>query len=127
MRIYRSASDFFPSDTPRPVAPEINLRGFELDSSNRWHDDDGARGKRFTHVRLVVLHNQCTGQTAYHGDQDNDPGMVADCRTGSPPNFLPRGNDVRAAELQVYSSDHRVRGAELAGDGRGDDDDHDDD
>jgi extracellular elastinolytic metalloproteinase len=113
--IYRSAEDFFPSDPPRPVAPEINLRGFDLRG-----------GQRFTHVRMIVLHNQCTGNTAYHGDQDNDPGMNSDCRTGSPPSFLPRGNDVRAAELQLYSSDHRVRGAQLAGRGDGDDDDDDD-
>jgi extracellular elastinolytic metalloproteinase len=116
--IYRSAEDFFPSDAPRPVAPEINLRGFDLRGDER--------SDRFTHVRLVVLHNQCTGNTAFHGDQDNDPGMNSDCRTGSPPNFLPRGNDVRASELQVYSSDHRVRGASLTGRG-GDDDDDDDD
>ena len=106
--IYRSAEDFFPSDPPRPVAPEINLRGFDLRGKQR--------SNRFTHVRLVVLHNQCTGNTAYHGDQDNDPGMVADCRTGSPPTFVPRGNDVRAAELQVYSGDHRVKGAKLVRD-----------
>jgi extracellular elastinolytic metalloproteinase len=115
-RIYRSAEDFFPSDAPRPVAPEINLRGFDLPS-----------GKRATHVRLVVLHNQCTGNTAFHNDQDNDPGMNSDCRTGSPPAFPPRGNDVRAAELQLYSNEHRVRGASLVDDGDGDDDDDDDD
>jgi extracellular elastinolytic metalloproteinase len=117
--IYRSAEDFFPSDAPRPVAPEINLRGFDLRGESR--------SDRYTHVRLVVLNNQCTGNTAFHGDQDNDPGMNSDCRTGSPPNFLPRGNDVRASELQVYSSDHRVRGATLVRDGGGDDDDDDDD
>jgi hypothetical protein len=117
--IYRSAEDFFPSDPPRPVAPEINLRGFDLRGESR--------SDRFTHVRLVVLHNQCTGNTAFHGDQDNDPGMHSDCRTGSPPSFLPRANDVRASELQVYSSDHRVRGAQLVRDGGGGDDDDDDD
>jgi hypothetical protein len=103
--IYRSAEDFFPSDPPRPVAPEINLRGFDLLGEQR--------SSRFTHVRLVVLHNQCTGNTAYQGDQDNDPGMNADCRTGSPPNFVPRGSDVRASELQLYSRDHHVEGATL--------------
>jgi thiaminase len=37
----------------------------------------------------------------------------------------PRGNDVRAAELQVYSSKHRVHGAKLVeshGGGKHDDD-----
>jgi extracellular elastinolytic metalloproteinase len=106
--IYRSAEDFFPSDPPRPVAPEINLRGFDLRGTER--------SNRFTHVRLVVLHNQCTGNTAYHGDQDNDPGMNSDCRTGSPPSFVPRGEDVRASELQLYSRGHHVEGATLVRD-----------
>ena len=116
--VYHSAPDFFPTDAPRPVAPELLLRGFDLQGEQRSH--------RFTHVRLVVLDNQCTGNTAFHGDQDNDPNMNADCRTGSPPTFVPRGNDVRAAELQVYSSDHRVNGATLVRDEH-DDDDHGDD
>jgi hypothetical protein len=111
--VYRSAPDFFPTDAPRPVAPELTLRGFDLKGEQR--------SNRFTHIRLVVLDNQCTGNTAFHGDQDNDPGMNADCRTGSPPNFLPRGNDVRASELQLYSSDHRVNGATLVRDDHGDD------
>jgi extracellular elastinolytic metalloproteinase len=115
--IYRSSSSFFPGDTPRPVAPELLLRGFDFDS------------ERATHVQLVVLDNQCTGNTAFQGDQDNDPVMFTDCRTGSPHNlvnFPPRANDVRAAELQVYSSEHRVTGADLAEDGDDDDDDDDD-
>jgi hypothetical protein len=103
--VYRSAPDFFPSDPPRPVAPDLLLRGLDLKGSHR--------SSRFTHVRLVVVDNQCTGTAAYQGDQDNDPGMNADCIAGSPPNFLPRGNDVRAAELQLYSRDHRVKGASL--------------
>jgi hypothetical protein len=111
--VYGSADDFFPSDPPRPVAPELLLRGFDLKGEQR--------SNLFTHIRLVVLDNQCTGNTAYHGDQDNDPNMNADCRAGSPPTFLPRGNDVRAAELQVYSSDHKVSGATLVRDDNGDD------
>ncbi len=109
----RGIARFFPSDPPRPVAPELLLRGTDLKGEQR--------SNRFTHVRLVVLDNQCTGNTAYHGDQDNDPGMNADCRIGSPPGFPPRGADVRAAELQVYSSDHRVNGATLVRDDNGDD------
>jgi extracellular elastinolytic metalloproteinase len=110
--VYRSAPDFFPSDPPRPVAPELTLRGFDLQGDQRSH--------RFTHVRLVVVDNQCTGNTAFHGDQDNDPNMNADCRLGSAPTFLPRASDVRAAELQVYSSDHRVNGAMLVRDDQSD-------
>jgi extracellular elastinolytic metalloproteinase len=106
--IYHSASSFFPGDTPRPVAPELLLRGFDFGS--QWA----------THVQFVVLNNQCTGNTAFQGEQDNDPVMVTDCRTGSPHNlvnFPPRGSDVRAAELQVYSSEHHVSGAVPAEDG----------
>lgn len=116
--IYRSASDFFPTDPPRPVAPELLLRGFDL--------GHGHGNRRLTHVQLVVLNNQCTGEPRYQGEQDNDPLMNTDCRTGNPPVFVPRGNDVRAAELQLYSSEHKVKGAELA-DRDDDHGDHDDD
>ena len=51
-----------------------------------------------THVKLRVLHNQCTGTPAYQGDQDNDPNNNSDCVSGSA-----RDNEVRAAELQVFS------------------------
>jgi extracellular elastinolytic metalloproteinase len=47
----------------------------------------------------VVLNNQCTGAPAYQGEQDADPGAVDDCDLGSP-----QGGNVRAAELQVFSS-----------------------
>jgi hypothetical protein len=119
-RVYRSSPDFFPGDTPRPVAPELLLRGFDLSGNGRWHhdrdpDQGGLRGGRATHIQLVVLSNQCTGNPAYQGEQDNDPANTTDCRTGNPAAGLPpRGNDVRAAELQVYSSKHRVHGATLA-------------
>lgn len=39
---------------------------------------------RASHVRIVVLDNQCTGNTAFHGDQDSDPTSGSDCRLGSP-------------------------------------------
>jgi extracellular elastinolytic metalloproteinase len=77
---------------------------------------------RATHVQLVVLDNQCTGNPHYQGEQDNDPANVTDCRLGSPSGgFVPRGNDVRAAELQVFSSNPSVSGAELADGGHDDD------
>jgi hypothetical protein len=132
--IYTSARDFFPGDTPRPVAPELLLRGFGLgghddDDDGRYHGGGGSSGQRATHVQLVVLTNQCTGNPAYQGEQDNDPANPTDCRFGNPAAMLvPRDKDVRAAELQVYSSEHRVRGAQYTGDGDHDDDhDHDDD
>ena len=49
-------------------------------------------------MRLRVLTNQCTGQTAYQGDLDDDPANDADCRTGSM-----QDDNVRAAELQVFA------------------------
>ena len=112
-RIYRSSPDFFPGDNPRPVSPQLLLRGFGVD-----HD-------RATHLQFVVLNNQCTGNPHYQGEQDNDPANVTDCRLGSPSGgFPPRNNEVRAAEVQVFSSTPSISGAELADDH---DDDHDDD
>ena len=114
--VYRSSPDFFPGDTPRPVAPELLLRGFDLSGNGGWHHDGdgGLRGGRATHIQLVVVSNQCTGNPAFQGEQDNDPANTTDCRIGNVAAGLPpRGNDVRAAELQVYSSRHRVHGAKL--------------
>ena len=73
-----------------------------------------------------MLSNQCTGNPAFQGEQDNDPANTTDCRIGNiAAGLAPRGNDVRAAELQVYSSKHRVHGATLVeshGGGKHDDD-----
>ncbi|MGH2723652.1 MAG: M36 family metallopeptidase [Actinomycetota bacterium] len=91
--------DAFPGESWRPRAPHLILRQFEL-----------AQPVRATHVRFVVLDNQCTGNPAYHGEQDDDPLNFTDCRTptaGSPsppPGSLPaRDQEVRAAELQVFT------------------------
>jgi extracellular elastinolytic metalloproteinase len=126
-RLYLSSSRFFPGDTPRPVAPELLLRGFHLSGDDDDDDDDdggGRSSRRVTHVQLVVLENQCTGNEAFQGEQDRDPLNVTDCRLGSPSALLvPRGRDVRAAELQLYTSAHRVRSAKLDDDDdEGDDD-----
>jgi hypothetical protein len=65
--------------------------------------------QRATHVRLVVLDNQCTGQPSYQGDQDNDPQINSDCRSVNPGTpFVPRDTEVHAAELQVLSSKAKV-------------------
>ena len=93
-----------------------------------WHHGGGS--DRATHLQFVVLNNQCTGNPHYQGEQDNDPQNVTDCRLGSPVGaFPPRNNEVRAAEVQVFSSTPTISGAKLA-DGRhghdGDDHDHDD-
>jgi hypothetical protein len=101
----RSAGDAFPGVPPRPASPDLILRGFELPAA-----------VKATHVRIVVLTNQCTGSDAFQGEQDADPLNGTDCREGSPgtgatveligdlPQVVaPRDNEVRIAELQVFS------------------------
>src|SRR5262249_14189915 len=85
--IYTSAADAFPGGLPRPVAPDLRLRSFAVPATTA------------THLRLVVLNNQCTGGPAYQGDQDNDPSNNSDCVTGSS-----EGQEVTAAELEAFSS-----------------------
>jgi hypothetical protein len=99
-----SAENAFPGAPPRPVSPELILRSFDLPSA-----------VRASHVRIVVLTNQCTGNGAFQGEQDADPLNGTDCREGSPgagtveilgdlPQVVaPRDNEVRIAELQVFS------------------------
>jgi extracellular elastinolytic metalloproteinase len=95
---FLTASDAFPSVNPRPVAPDMTLRTWDLADT------------RATHVKLVVLDNQCTGQTSYQGDQDNDPQVNSDCRATNPGTpFLPRNTEVHATELQVLSSKAQVK------------------
>jgi hypothetical protein len=84
--VFTSPADAFPARIPRPRAPELIMRSFAVPATQA------------THVRLRVLTNQCTGQTAYHGDLDDDPMNDADCRTGSA-----QDDNVRAAELQVFA------------------------
>jgi len=99
-RIVKSESDAFPGDPPRPVGPELLLR--------TWEAGGGATA---THVLIRVLANQCTGNSAFHGEQDNDPQNHTDCRTGTPPPLPPRNLEVRIAELQVFSAKPEVDGA----------------
>ena len=63
-----------------------------------------------------MLDNQCTGNSRFQGEQDNDPSNPTDCRFGNPgsttvPVFgdLPqvlaeRQSEVHVTELQVFSS-----------------------
>jgi hypothetical protein len=100
---YTSPRTAFPGFNPRPVAPEMILRSFTFPAVDA------------SHVRIVVLDNQCTGNTAFQGDQDNDPTSGSDCREGSPgagpaeifgdlPQVVaPRDNEVHIAELQLFS------------------------
>jgi hypothetical protein len=100
--IVRSQADAFPGEPPRPVAPEMILR--------TWN---AGGGQAVTHVLFRVLNNQCTGQTAFHGEQDDDPANTStDCRIGTAPVLPSRANDVRTSELQVFSDKPRVDGAQ---------------
>jgi hypothetical protein len=74
-----------------------------------------------TQVRLVVLHTQCTGQSEFHGVQDDDPANGTDCRgEGEPAGTDPLGasgqtpkpqnTNTRAAEFQVFKSEGGVDG-----------------
>jgi hypothetical protein len=84
-RVYTSPADAFPAVRPRPVAPNLALRSFDL-------PDVVA-----THVKLVALENQCTGFRGYAGEQDNDVTNDTDCKAASD-----RDLSVRAAELELF-------------------------
>ena len=89
---YTSPDDAFPGNPPRPVAPHMILRSFDIPNT------------RATHLRLVVKTTQCTGGPAFQGDQDADPAVNADCdsnvavRAASVAELRPRG---RAAGVQL--------------------------
>jgi hypothetical protein len=82
--VLTSPADAFPSVRPRPRAPDLIIRSFAISGSA-------------THVRFVVLTNQCTGAPDFQGDQDDDPINVTDCSAGSVQDLT-----VRAAEVQVF-------------------------
>ncbi|WP_210504180.1 M36 family metallopeptidase [Nocardioides xinjiangensis] len=87
-RFYTSPADAFPSGLPRPTAPTLTMRSFDVP------DTEAAA------VRLVTLENQCTGQEAYAGQQTASATVPTDCKSGSD-----RGTIVHAAELQVFGED----------------------
>lgn len=87
-RFYTSPADAFPSTLPRPVAPTLTMREFDV-------PDTAAAA-----VRLVTLENQCTGQAAYAGQQTASTTVLTDCKEGSD-----RGTIVHASELQVFAQD----------------------
>jgi hypothetical protein len=83
--LFTSPADAFPATVPRPVAPVLIMRSFDVPKT------------KATFVRLVVVTNQCTGTPGYAGDQDDDPNNTTDCQAGSV-----QDDNVRAAELQVF-------------------------
>jgi hypothetical protein len=68
------------------VAPHINLRTFPITPVQA------------THLRIVVVASQCTGNPLYAGEQDDDPRAATDCATASP-----LAAQVRIAEVQAFS------------------------
>jgi hypothetical protein len=95
-KIVTSPANAFPSVNPRPVAPDMTMRFFAASPQ-----------PIATHVKLVVDTNQCTGQTSYQGDQDLDPAVNADCRTGT---GVSRATEVHASELGVFGTEPTVDG-----------------
>lgn len=85
--IYTSPADAFPAVRPRPVAPDLILRTFDVTPTTA------------THLRLVVLTNQCTGGPDFQGDQDSDATNDSDCISGSA-----RDEEVTAAELEAFAA-----------------------
>ena len=83
---YTSPADAFPAIAPRPRAPQLIVRSFDVPRIQA------------THLRFQVVTNQCTGAPDYAGEQDADPRATSDCTTGSP-----QANNVRAAEFQAFS------------------------
>ncbi len=92
-RIYTSPDDAFNGVRPRPLAPTLLFKQFDIPDRSA------------THVRLVALENQCTGQGGFAGEQDNDETrQTTDCKAGST-----RDESVRAAELEVFGYDATTR------------------
>jgi len=85
-KVFTSAADAFPGVAPRPVAPNLIMRSFNLPAP-----------VSATHVRLVVDTSQCTGGPAYAGEQDSDPTNSTDCATQSS-----HAGEVRAAEFEAF-------------------------
>jgi extracellular elastinolytic metalloproteinase len=86
--IYTSPGDAFPSVRPRPRAPELIIRSFDVPKTQA------------THVRLVVLSSHCTAFAGYAGEQDNDPRANTDCATAA---AAAASQAVHVAEFQVFS------------------------
>jgi extracellular elastinolytic metalloproteinase len=84
--IYTSPADAFPSVAPRPRAPELTIRAFDVPDT------------RASHLRFEVVTNQCTGGPDYAGEQDQDPRAATDCTTASP-----QALNVRVAEFQAFT------------------------
>jgi extracellular elastinolytic metalloproteinase len=93
-KVYTSAGDAFPGDAPRPVAPELIMRDFQIPKTLA------------THLKLVVSTSQCTGGPAYQGEQDADPSATTDCDTNvSTSTAASSRRFVRVAEIEAFKDD----------------------
>ena len=95
--IYRSEADAFPGVRPRPTAPDLSLRSFNVTDVEA------------THIRIRVRDNQCTGGPLYQGETNpsNDPVFSnPDCdseeQTPDRAVLAPPYEQVRISELQVF-------------------------
>jgi extracellular elastinolytic metalloproteinase len=89
---FTSGADAFPGFNPRPVGPDLILRSFQFPAT-----------VMATHLRIVVLDNQCTGDADFQGTQEADPTSPSDCANPNPPLVLPeRASEVHISELQAF-------------------------
>ncbi|MFN2470592.1 MAG: M36 family metallopeptidase [Gaiellaceae bacterium] len=79
----------FPAHSFRPVAPDMLWRAFDVPLS---------REQMATHVRLIALDNQCTGEPRYQGVQST--AANTDCDT-----FSSARDDLGMSELQIFEFD----------------------
>lgn len=84
--VFLSPEDAFPAIAPRPRAPDLIIRAFDIGRT------------RATHLWLQVITNQCTGAPDFAGEQDADPRATSDCTTGSL-----QARNVRATEFQAFA------------------------
>ncbi len=94
-KVYTSNADAFPGAPPRPIAPQLILRSFDIPDVTA------------THLRLVAKTSQCTGTPAFQGEQDADPRTTTDCDSN-----VPNGSArsfVRAAEFQAFGDKGKVK------------------
>ena len=87
--IYTSPADAFPSIRPRPRAPEMIIRSFDVPKT------------KATHVRFRVISTQCTGFAGYAGEQDDDPRANTDCATAG---SAAAAQTTHAAEFEAFSN-----------------------
>ena len=73
-KAYTSNADAFPGAPPRPIAPQLLLRSFDIPDVTA------------THLRLVAKTSQCTGTPGFQGEQDVDPRFTTDCDSNVPAN-----------------------------------------